>query len=313
MMAMFFTPGLSLAGTGGGGTTDGGGGDLIICSGNRMYVADYFQEERALPDDVLRRHIGGDERRLEMIILKHLTYAAPEEAKLLKSVNLTFRVLDGQKLPELEDDGILLSAKARRAGCYKVQLAIQDLKTGRVDVAGYYYNQLTIFQKAILRIHERYINLLKQPGKTTHEIRKRTMALLSSGDFNDMLIYSFAYGDPEVKQGFRVEIALGNRVPLNVDFNFIAKQYLRYGFPAFDVEKARNNFSYQHCQSQVAAEELMNKDPYLHNWLWFQCIARAIGEDEQDVNCWKTGRVNVFPWDPCATKERIDQYRREGY
>ena len=311
LMAMTFTPGLSLAGTGGGGTTDGGGGDLIICRGNQMYVADYFQEDRALPDNVLKRHIGRDEAYLEAIILRHLEYAAPSEAKLLKSVNLTFRILDGETLPELEDDGIQLSQEDVRNGCHKVQLAIQNLKTGEVNVAGFYYNQLTIFQKAILRIHERYINLLKQPGKTTDQIRKRTMALLSSGEFNDMLIYSFSFGDPAMKQGFRVEFALGNSVPLNVDFNFIEKQYSRFGFPAFNIEKAKNNFSYKSCLSQVAAEKLMNKDPYLQNWLWFQCIARAIGVSEKDVTCWKTGKLNVFPWDPCATKERADKNIRE--
>lgn len=278
LMTMLLTSGLSLAETGNGGTTDGGGGDLIVCKGNRLYVADYFQEARALPDRVLQRHFARDERYLESLIIRYLENAMPSEAKLLKSVNLTFRILDGQKLPELNDDGIQLTLKDAQDGCYKVQLAIQNLKTGEVDVAGFYYNQLTIFQKAILRIHERYIALLKQPGKTTNQIRKRTIALLSSADFNEMLISTFSYGDPKMKQAFRVEFALGNYVPSEIDFNFIAGQFSRYGFPLFDIAEAQRRFSYVSCKNQVAAEKEMSQDAYLRNWLWFKCIADAIGE-----------------------------------
>lgn len=278
LMTMILTSGLSLAETGGGGTTDGGGGDLIICKGNRLFVADYFQEARALPDRVLQKHFARDERYLEALIIRHLEYVMPSEAKLLKSVNLTFRILEGRTLPELEDDGIQLSLKDAMNGCYKVQLAIQNLKTGVVDVAGFYYNQLTIFQKAILRIHERYIALLKQPGKTTNEIRKRTIALLSTPEFNEMLISAFSYGNADMKQAFRVEFALGNAVPTEIDFNYIAGQFSRYGFPSFNIKEAEHRFSYETCKNQVAAEKIMSQDAYLHNWLWFKCIADAIGE-----------------------------------
>lgn len=273
-----------------GGKDSGGGGDAIICRANRalsdethprIYLADYFELQFPLSDDFMRESFGNDEINLEHHVLNFLETNVPQEAALLRQVQLSYELVPGP-LEELDDDDIKLSLLDRLNGCEKKQLAIQNLKTGHVRVSEPLYRQLSSFQKVMLRIHERYIHILKVPGETTLHVRQRTMKLFHTEQFNNVIIRIVA-GTQTTSA--RIRAAIGNPVEwwqrigrYEYPIMDIYNRFEALGFPLFDFENSARAYRRLKC----GATNVTTKEDYKK---WLNCATQAIGELEPDQIC----------------------------
>jgi hypothetical protein len=95
---------------------------------------------------------------------------------LLKYFQLYFYHSEFRPLPDIGDDNIWWWSVPR--GCKKVQLAIQDIKSGVVRMSDYVPN-LPVIDDMFLRLHEVLIALRAQPGLDTTPVRRDVDRLAS--------------------------------------------------------------------------------------------------------------------------------------
>jgi hypothetical protein len=182
---------------------DRGGGDAIVCGrghSKKAYLADYYLSNRINDsyEAIINHHYTNDQTELKLDVFGYISERDFNESWRVSSVYLTY-IFTHRDLIELEDDNITLDFRDRLSGCRKQQLAIQHIipdGVSQVLVAHELYARMSLLERVMLDIHERYINLMKEPGQDTSAIRERTMSHITSSGFGPYSLRKISGYDP---------------------------------------------------------------------------------------------------------------------
>lgn len=303
VLAMVLTLSSQVWATKDGGASDGGGGDAIICGRlhPQVYLADYFLLRNPILSREFIRDLFADSQMSEAGAVNHLESLMFDYLKTSSSADLvleaerleriSLRYVFVPSLPELDDDGIQIPPEFLQS-CYKRQVAIQNINTSEVQVVQEVYSYFSAFDRALLRFHERYINLEKKPGELTSGLRKKTMRLFLSPEFNDYLINKISGGQPDRIRRFRVRAALyrkAGKSPMQaadvMEFRALNAEFRELGFPSFNPDMAAARFAASACRRQLPARfpvpelNLVQPGEFRSHPLifgWYDCMAQAI-------------------------------------
>ena len=178
------------------GTKDSGGGVGFLCKENgveRVYLADTYHSMHKNPS---LQKIEVDEKMVFLSAARLFEQIRSEkftEVPLVKSKALQlgwFLIyqnveLKYQPVPHLDllgDDNIPASAVPKN--CVKVQLAVQNLLTGIVEVNQALLAKMSAIENTFLKLHETVIALRNRPGEDTSPVRNYIAAVLDTPDFS---------------------------------------------------------------------------------------------------------------------------------
>lgn len=267
---------------------DRGGGDAIVCGQGeeqKVFLADYFlsKDVNAHYEAIINHHFANDLNGLQRAVFNFIQEQDPEEYDRIVWIHLNYTYTH-RNLIELDDDNIRLDFMRRLFGCRKQQLAIQNISNRSVVVTNSLYVRMTSLQKAMLDIHERYINLMKEPGEDTSEIRRQTMAHITSPEFGPFILRSISRGDTQklIDLQFAVEVLRketffsGTSNPDWSATHGIKDIYEEMGLPAFDFMKTMRAYRSNACQRLITTA-WAGRVIYDQNFeVWTNCVKDSI-------------------------------------
>lgn len=178
------------------GTKDSGGGVGFLCregGSSKVYLADTYSVVRS---GAIEKFRALDQQSVFLAAGKRFETIAPEGVfrdgfKKRRALDIgwtllhraqSIRYVQGGRLALLGDD--FIPAHAIPENCEKVQLAVQDLKTGVVHYDKSLVDRLSPIEIGFLRLHETLIAVRDQPLRDTTPIREGLVRVLASPDFS---------------------------------------------------------------------------------------------------------------------------------
>lgn len=188
-----------------GGSSDGGGKG-ILCTNekgeSRVFLADTFSTRfnKAYPfenDYDSSFVISAVAEVLEDIFPRKVFTASSlgspkislSEKFVLEHEKLDFEI-SSETLPDLPDD--FIDPKTLPPICELVQVAIQNIPSGKVRVDSKLASQMSFLDRGLLEVHETFIRLRNQPGEDTTPIRNEVENIVKTldnraGSFADLI------------------------------------------------------------------------------------------------------------------------------